>query len=155
MITEIKITGFGEKSNGKGHFRAFFLLWSWVWSFLRLLLLESSAEHAAGGVDVLALSESEGCLDVAFGEDGEELFGLLGGRGRVVWVVGVGGDEVDLGVKVAGDVGEGVGVVVRAKHLCMMMRGVEKQNSEMTTSAVLGSFRSDEKVRQEFLSLIR
>ena len=49
---------------------------------------------------------------------------------------------------------QGVGVVVRAKHLCMMMRGVEKQNSEMTTSAVLGTFRSDEKVRQEFLSLI-
>lgn len=50
---------------------------------------------------------------------------------------------------------EGVGVVITAKHLCMMMRGVEKQNSEMTTSAVLGSFRADEKVRQEFLSLIR
>ena len=49
---------------------------------------------------------------------------------------------------------EGVGVVVCAKHLCMMMRGVEKQNSEMTTSAVLGSFREDTKVRQEFLSLI-
>ena len=49
---------------------------------------------------------------------------------------------------------EGVGVVVRAKHLCMMMRGVEKQNSEMVTSAVLGSFRSDEKVRGEFLSLV-
>ena len=49
---------------------------------------------------------------------------------------------------------EGVGVVIKAKHLCMMMRGVEKQNSEMTTSAVLGTFRSDEKVRQEFLSLI-
>jgi len=49
---------------------------------------------------------------------------------------------------------EGVGVVIRAKHLCMMMRGVEKQNSEMITSAVLGSFRADEKVRGEFLSLV-
>ena len=50
---------------------------------------------------------------------------------------------------------EGVGVVFKCKRLCMMMRGVEKQNSEMVTSALLGSFRSDEKVRQEFLSLIR
>ena len=50
---------------------------------------------------------------------------------------------------------EGVGVVFKCRHLCMMMRGVEKQNSEMVTSAMLGSFRSDEKVRQEFLSLIR
>ena len=49
---------------------------------------------------------------------------------------------------------EGVGVIIKAKHLCMMMRGVEKQNSEMVTSAVLGSFRSDEKVRGEFLSLV-
>ena len=49
---------------------------------------------------------------------------------------------------------EGVGVVINARHLCMMMRGVEKKNSQMTTSAVLGSFRSDEKVRQEFLSLV-
>ena len=49
---------------------------------------------------------------------------------------------------------EGVGVVIRAKHLCIMMRGVEKQNSEMVTSAVLGSFRADEKVRGEFLSLV-
>ncbi|MBR6732834.1 MAG: GTP cyclohydrolase I FolE [Kiritimatiellae bacterium] len=50
---------------------------------------------------------------------------------------------------------EGVGVVFKCRHLCMMMRGVEKQNSEMVTSAMLGSFRTDEKVRQEFLSLIR
>ena len=50
---------------------------------------------------------------------------------------------------------EGVGVVITARHLCMMMRGVEKQNSAMTTSAVLGSFRTDEKVRQEFLSLAK
>jgi len=50
---------------------------------------------------------------------------------------------------------EGVGVVVKCRHLCMMMRGVEKQNSEMVTSAMLGSFRTDEKVRQEFLSLIQ
>ena len=50
---------------------------------------------------------------------------------------------------------EGVGVVFRCRHLCMMMRGVEKQNSEMVTSAMLGSFREAEKVRQEFLSLAK
>ncbi len=50
---------------------------------------------------------------------------------------------------------EGVGVVMECRHLCMMMRGVEKQNSVMTTSAVLGSFREDPATRQEFLSLIR
>jgi len=49
---------------------------------------------------------------------------------------------------------EGVGVVVEAQHLCMMMRGVSKQNSVMVTSAVLGSFRSDPAVRGEFLKLI-
>lgn len=50
---------------------------------------------------------------------------------------------------------EGVGVVVEARHLCMMMRGVEKQNSVMTTSCMLGSFREEASTRHEFLSLIR
>jgi len=49
---------------------------------------------------------------------------------------------------------EGVGVVMECRHLCMMMRGVEKQNSVMTTSSVLGSFRSDPATRSEFMNLI-
>jgi len=49
---------------------------------------------------------------------------------------------------------EGVGVVIEAQHLCMMMRGVEKQNSVMTTSSVLGSFRKDQATRLEFLHLL-
>ncbi|WP_438866162.1 GTP cyclohydrolase I FolE [Pseudomonas abieticivorans] len=49
----------------------------------------------------------------------------------------------------------GVGVVIEAQHMCMMMRGVEKQNSQMMTSVMLGSFRSSSTVRQEFLQLIR
>ncbi len=50
---------------------------------------------------------------------------------------------------------KGVGVVIEAKHLCMMMRGVEKQNSVMKTSCMLGSFRKEISTRSEFLSLIR
>ena len=49
---------------------------------------------------------------------------------------------------------DGVAVVIEARHLCMMMRGVEKQNSVATTSAMLGSFRDDERTRNEFLKLI-
>jgi GTP cyclohydrolase I len=49
---------------------------------------------------------------------------------------------------------EGVGVVMEAKHLCMMMRGVEKQNSAMVTSAMLGSFHNSIATRDEFLQLI-
>lgn len=49
---------------------------------------------------------------------------------------------------------DGVAVVAEARHLCMMMRGVEKQNSVATTSAMLGSFREDERTRNEFLKLI-
>ena len=50
---------------------------------------------------------------------------------------------------------EGVGVVIEAQHLCMMMRGVEKQNSYAVTSAMLGSFRNDARTRSEFLELLR
>jgi GTP cyclohydrolase I len=49
----------------------------------------------------------------------------------------------------------GVGVVVEARHLCMIMRGVEKQNSLAVTSAMLGVFREEERTREEFLSLVR
>ena len=49
----------------------------------------------------------------------------------------------------------GVAVVIEAKHMCMMMRGVEKQNSVMTTSVMLGAFRESYNTRQEFLQLIR
>lgn len=49
---------------------------------------------------------------------------------------------------------DGVGVVIEAQHLCMMMRGVEKQNSFMITSAVLGTFRSCLPTRTEFLKLL-
>ncbi len=50
---------------------------------------------------------------------------------------------------------KGVGVIVEARHLCMMMRGVEKQNSSTVTSCLLGLFRSDERTRTEFLKLAR
>jgi len=50
---------------------------------------------------------------------------------------------------------QGVGVVVEARHLCMMMRGVEKQHSAAVTSSMLGCFRNEQETRSEFLSLIR
>ena len=50
---------------------------------------------------------------------------------------------------------QGVGVVIEAQHLCMLMRGVEKQNSYAMTSAMLGHFREDARTRAEFLGLIR
>ena len=50
---------------------------------------------------------------------------------------------------------QGVGVIIEAQHLCMMMRGVEKQNAKVTTSALLGKFRQDQRSRMEFLNLVR
>ncbi len=51
--------------------------------------------------------------------------------------------------------GRGVGVIIESQHMCMMMRGVQKQNSSMTTSAMLGRFRKDINTRNEFLQLVR
>lgn len=51
--------------------------------------------------------------------------------------------------------GLGVGVIIESKHMCMMMRGVQKQNSSMTTSAMLGRFRADINTRNEFLQLVK
>ncbi|MCZ7384344.1 MAG: GTP cyclohydrolase I [Candidatus Methanoperedens sp.] len=48
-----------------------------------------------------------------------------------------------------------MGVIIEARHLCMVMRGVEKQNSAAMTSAMLGAFRNSKQTRDEFLSLIR
>jgi GTP cyclohydrolase IA len=50
---------------------------------------------------------------------------------------------------------QGVGVIVEARHLCMVMRGVEKQHSSATTSAMLGVFRENKQTRDEFLALVR
>ena len=50
---------------------------------------------------------------------------------------------------------KGVAVVIQAKHLCSMMRGVQKQHSDMVTSMMIGHFREDHRTRQEFLNLIK
>lgn len=50
---------------------------------------------------------------------------------------------------------QGVGVIIEARHLCMVMRGVEKQNSQAVTSAMLGTFREQKQTRDEFLALVR
>ena len=50
---------------------------------------------------------------------------------------------------------QGVGVIIEARHLCMVMRGVEKQNSDAMTSAMLGAFRENKQTRDEFLSLVQ
>ncbi len=62
-------------------------------------------------------------------------------------------EQIALAVK-EGVPAEGVAVMIEARHLCMMMRGVEKQNSMLVTSYLLGPFRESAQTRQEFLSLV-
>jgi GTP cyclohydrolase I len=50
---------------------------------------------------------------------------------------------------------QGVGVIIEARHLCMQMRGVEKQHGQAVTSAMLGAFRHNKQTRDEFLALVR
>ena len=50
---------------------------------------------------------------------------------------------------------KGVGVIIEARHLCMQMRGVEKQHGQAVTSAMLGEFRNNKQTRDEFLALVR
>ena len=50
---------------------------------------------------------------------------------------------------------QGVGVIIEARHLCMQMRGVEKQHGKAVTSAMLGAFRNNKETRNEFLSLVK
>lgn len=90
--------------------------------------------------------------------------GKVVGLSKIPRVVDVFAKRLQLQERLTSQIGEslmkhlnprGVGVVVEALHLCMAMRGVEKQSAFTVTSSMLGSFRSSERVRSEFLSLIR
>jgi GTP cyclohydrolase I len=88
--------------------------------------------------------------------------GRIGGLSKVARIVDVFARRLQVQERLTAQIADainevlaprGVGVVVEAEHLCMMMRGVEKQNSKTITSALVGSFRDDGKTRDEFLRL--
>jgi GTP cyclohydrolase I len=89
--------------------------------------------------------------------------GKIVGLSKLPWIVEMYSRRLQVQERMTREIGDminkvlepkGVAVVSEAKHLCMMMRGVEKQNSIATASCMLGRFKSDEKTRQEFLKLI-
>jgi GTP cyclohydrolase I len=89
--------------------------------------------------------------------------GVVAGLSKVARIVDMFARRLQIQEKLTQEIAEammnctgarGVGVIIEARHLCMAMRGVEKQNSVMKTSVLLGSFRDNPPTRSEFLQLI-
>lgn len=116
------------------------------------------------GIDVFSMCEHHmlpffGKCHVAYVPDGQIL-----GLSKIPKVVEIWSRRLQVQERMTNQIAEslweklrplGVGVVVEAKHLCLMMRGVQKLNATMVTSAMKGCFRSDPKTRSEFLALLK
>jgi GTP cyclohydrolase I len=81
--------------------------------------------------------------------------GMVIGLSKVARIVDMFARRLQIQEQLTQEIALGVGVIIESQHMCMMMRGVEKQNSVMTTSCMLGAFRDRPTTRTEFLSLIR
>lgn len=129
-------------------------------------VFDSAADEMVlvGGIEVYSLCEHHllpiiGHAHVAYLPDGKVL-----GLSKVARIVDLYARRLQIQENLTHQIAEaidrviqprGVAVQITAAHMCMMMRGVEKQNSLMKTSAMLGTFRSSHKTREEFLSLLQ